>query len=167
MSLIPLLQGMVAAPSGGPGVHRYWRLYITANDGNASFMGVTEVRLRNGSGTVVSHTNATSTPYSSSSDINASNDYSRAWDNNLTDSGWLSATAASPQWTKVDLGNVNLPGPTEVMSFDLYGSWNAPDASPKDFELQWSDDNSTWTTAGAYTDETGWAANELRSFLVP
>jgi hypothetical protein len=168
VSLVAVVQGlMAAAAAGGPGVHRYWRLYITANDGSTSFMGCTELILRDALGTNVSSPGALTAPYSSSSDVNGLNAVALAFDSNTGSSGWLSATAASPQWCAVDLGATGLAGATEIKSFDLYGSWNAPSASPKDFELQWSDDGFAWTPAGVYTGQSGWTAAQLRSFSVP
>jgi hypothetical protein len=78
----------------------------------------------------------------------------------------LSSTAGSPQWVSVDLSHGSLPGPTEIKTINIYGSHNAPDASPSDFELQYSDDNVGWTTALAVANETGWTAAELRTFEV-
>lgn len=153
-------------PGGeAPGVHRYWRLYITANDGSASFIGTTELQLLDASAVNVSG-GGLSSSYASSSDINASNSFEDAFDGNIVDSGWLTATATPPAWLKVDLSGAGLAGPAEIKSFRIYGSHNAPTASPKDFSLQWSDDNAAWTDALVVTGETGWAANELRTFEV-
>lgn len=162
--------GLMMAGSGGgsgPGAHRYWRLYITANDGSGLYMGCTELRLKNAAGTVVSQiVGGTPAPFTASSYINGSNAPYMAFDGNLVSTGWLSGNASPPQWLKVDLGTGGLPGATEIKDFDIYGSHNVPNASPKDFQLQWSDDNSTWTTAATVTGQTGWTANQLRSFNV-
>jgi hypothetical protein len=156
-----------AAAGGGPGVHRYWRLYITANDGSALYFGCTELRLKDAAGIVRSQITTSSSAFTASSVINGSNVASNAFDGNLTTTGWLSANATPPEWLKVDMAWTGMPGAFECRSFDIYGSHNAPTASPKDFELQWSDDNSNWTTAKAVIGQTGWAANELRTFSVP
>jgi hypothetical protein len=168
-SLTTQEEGGGASGGGGtaPGAHRYWRLYITAPDGSASFMGLTELALRKGDGSSIGAYVSTSNPVYSTF-VNASNDFARAFDGNIVDSGWLSATAASPQYVGMDVeSSVGAPfSPVEVRYFDIYGSHNAPDASPKDFELQYSDDGVAWSTALAVTGETGWTANELRTFQV-
>jgi hypothetical protein len=168
-SLTAQEEGGGASGGGGvaPGAHRYWRLYITANDGNASFMGLTELALRKADGSSIGAYVSTSNPVYSTF-INASNDFPRAFDGNIVNSGWLSSTAASPQYIGMDVQSAvgALFSPVEVRYFDIYGSHNAPDASPKDCELQWSDDGVAWTTALAVTGETGWAANEMRTFQV-
>lgn len=38
---------------------------------------------------------------------------------------------------------------------------------PRDFELQYSSNGTSWTTALAVTDQVDWSANEERSFTVP
>lgn len=36
--------------------------------------------------------------------------------------------------------------------------------APKDFTIQYSDDNSAWTTASTITNQTAWGSNEVRTF---
>lgn len=155
------------SPGTGPGAHRYWRLLISANDGSGSYMGLTELVLRDRDLVVVSGFTTTSTGISASTVLNGGNAASMAFDTNLSSTGWLSNTSGSDQWIKLDtLGTTTIGVPVEIREFDIYGSWNVPTASPKDFKLQWSDDDSSWTDAKTVTGETGWTSAEMRSFVV-
>lgn len=75
-----------------------------------------------------------------------------------------------PQWWKYDFGHAGHTGsPTaDVKQILIRGSHNVPSGSPKDFQLQWSDNNSTWTTVLTVTGQTGWTgASDARTFNVP
>jgi hypothetical protein len=164
-----IINSYVYSSGGGgtpPGAHRYWRIYISANDGHASLCGLTELVLYDTSGNQISGEPLWSTVgANASSEINVSNVAEQAFDD-VFNTGWLAATAAN-EWISWDMQAMFAIGsPQEVKDFDIYGSWNAPTASPKDFELQWSDDNVAWTAAKVVTGETGWTAAELRSFNV-
>lgn len=154
------------APGTGPGAHRYWRLFISASE-NTSYHGVTEVQFYDRQLVLVSGYDGGSTgSITGSSSINGPNIDYNAFDGNLVNSGWISA-AAGNQWVRQDMqGATAIGAPVEVRVLVIYGSWNAPDASPKDFKLQWSDDDSTWTDAASWTGETGWGSAEQRTFIV-
>lgn len=164
---VPFAVPVGSAPSGAPGTHRYWRLLITDNDGHATYYGMTEWVVRDKDLVVVSGYNSTSVGITASSAINGSNSADKAFDRNITTTGWLSANKTPDQWLKADFGRTDSVGcPVMIKEFDIYGSHNVPTASPKDFKLQWSDNDSTWTDALVVTGETGWAANEKRTFVV-
>lgn len=172
--MLALKQGIMSilSGSGGPGVgaHRYWKLNITANDGSALYMGLTELQLFDTSGVNRTAGSSGTLWVSSSGEINASNQHVNAVDGNLVDSGWLSAVAASPQFISFDTQLAGAPvpvGPYEVSKIRIYGSHNVPSASPRDFQLQWSDNGTDWTTVLSVTGQSGWAANEMREFFVP
>lgn len=154
------------SPGPGPGAHRYWRLFISASE-NVSYHGVTEVQFLDRQLVLVSgYAGGITGSISGSSSINSPNIDYNAFDGNLASSGWISA-AAGNQWVRQDMqGSGAIGVPVEVRALVIYGSWNAPDASPKDFKLQYSDDDLAWTDALTVTGETGWAAKEQRTFLV-
>jgi hypothetical protein len=152
--------------------HRYWRIYITANDGNATFFGATEFEMRGsvGGANLLSILTGAG-PATASGETNASNAAWRASDNSNT-SGWLANVAGGglPGWWKYDFGHAGHTGPStaDVKQILIRGSFNAPTGSPKDFQLQWSDNNSTWTTVLTVTGQTGWTgASDARTFNVP
>lgn len=154
------------APGTGPGAHRYWRLFISASV-YGSFHGVTEIEFLDHQLVKVSGAEGgASASVTSSGSINSPNIDYNAFDGNVVNSGWISASGGN-QWIRQDMQGSNTIGvPVEVRVLVLYGSWNLPDCSPQDFKLQWSDDDSTWTDAGSWTGETGWGAGEQRTFVV-
>lgn len=158
-----------------PDVHRYWRVHITANDGNTSFIGFTEIELRAApAGADQTKSQSTFGAASASSAINTDNRASNVVDGSTVD-GWLSSTGTFPQWWQYDCGHAGHTGggapnaPTiAVKQIAITGSWNAPDASPKDFTLQWSDNGSDWTTALTVAGQAGWTgASDVRVFSLP
>jgi hypothetical protein len=160
----PYLPQIIAQPvaggGGGPGAHQWWRIRINANDGSALYMGMSELVLKNALAVAVQGSSV-----SASSFINGSNAPNNAIDGNTGSSGWLSATATTGEWIHIDVFT-NFGSNQEVKTVEIWGSWNAADASPSDFDVQWSDDNSSWTTAATFTGETGWTASQLRTFNV-
>lgn len=168
--MLALTQGMMslgAGGGGGPGAHRYWRLLVTQSDGSA-FIGTTELQLFDSVGTNRSGGTSLSA-ITSSSDLNSGNARDFAFDNNIVNSGWLSTSAGPPQWVRTDVQSLSAPLPRtsyEVKTIRIYGSWNVPSASPRNFELQWSDDDIAWTTALSVTGQTGWTGAQMREFTV-
>uniref|UniRef100_A0AB74UKY6 F5/8 type C domain-containing protein n=1 Tax=Caulobacter phage BL57 TaxID=3348355 RepID=A0AB74UKY6_9VIRU len=49
----------------------------------------------------------------------------------------------------------------------IQGSQSQPTTSPASFSVQYSDDNSAWTTAWEVTGQTGWAPGQIREFHAP
>lgn len=153
-----------------PTGHRYWGVYITASDGG-SFKGMTELQLRGtvGGADMTDPTQAFTGNFAFSTDnINGSNSQEKAFDDN-TSSGWLSGSNGLPKRIWWDFaGNGSLPGTTaDVAQISIAGSWNDPPSSPKDFEIQWSDDAVSWTTVKTVTGETGWTgASDVRVFTI-
>lgn len=47
------------------------------------------------------------------------------------------------------------------------GSSTTNSASPRDFQLQWSDNGTSWTNALTVTGQTGWSGGDVRTFAVP
>jgi len=149
--------------------HRHWRISVSAPAGSTSYIGFTEIELRGTSGGLdLMSTQTMNGAASVSSEINASNAAWMAADGRMTH-GWLSGSA-SPAWWKYDFGSPLNTGPAiaDVKQVAIYGSFNAPDASPRDFQIQWSDDGSAWTTVLSVTGQTGWTgASDIRLFDIP
>lgn len=170
--MLALTQGLMSLGAsgggGGPGAHRYWRILVVESDG-AAFVGATAVQFFDALGVDRSTVSpAVDSPFAASSQINTDNRAALAFDNNLTNTGWLSGAAAT-QWIRVDAQDANAAMPRtsyEVKTVRIYGSWNLPSASPRAFQVQWSDDDSAWTTALTVSGQTGWTANQMREFTV-
>lgn len=159
-------------PAAASSAHRYWRILITATDTSTVYAGFTEIELRGsvGGANLMSVQSANGAALSSG-DVNGSNAAWRAADGSNT-SGWLAPLPMTPfpQWWRYDFGHASHVGsPTaDVRQVLIRGSHNVPGASPEDFQLQWSDNNSTWTTVLTVTGQTGWTgASDARTFNVP
>lgn len=145
--------------------HRYWRVLITLNDGSASFCGMTELELRGsvGGADLTSPINANINSAASTS-VNSDNGPEFAFDDN-TGTGWLSNTSGS-SWLRWDFVSQGI-GAQSIAQIAIRGSWNDPSASPRNFQVQWSDNSTTWTTALTVTGQTGWTgASDLRVFTI-
>lgn len=75
---------------------------------------------------------------------------------------WMSDFDGPPWWAQVDFGAGNEKA---IKCIGLH----APDASncdgmPASFDVQWSDDGSTWTTEWSVTGVPSWSAGEFRRF---
>ena len=171
-----MLRRTMMAGAPGPTAHRYWRVRITANDGSAQYFGFTEIEMRGSIGganllTILNSGTGPSGPATANSEVNASNAAWRATDASTT-SGWIGNVPGGglPGWWKYDFGHAGHSGPStaSVRQIMIRGSHNAPTGSPRDFTLQWSDDNSAWTTVLTVTGETSWTgASDARTFNVP
>lgn len=140
-------------PITSPG-HRYWRLYITANSGGSIYTALSDLEFMEDGYDVTSgianNASANSTTHGPAS---------AAFDASTT--SWVTGENQLPAWIAIDLkiqANIN--------SLSITPQPGSPERTPKDFDLQWSDNGTDWTTAASYTGETGWTNSEKRTFTV-
>lgn len=148
----PTNQGV---PSNG--AHLYWRLLLHTTDGSTTQYGIQEIefkRTKTGSDLCVGGTASASTEESGQP-------ASGAFDN-VIGAAWFSTTAADGQWIEYEFTT-----PAEVRYLTIMGSQSRTDTSPASFSVQWSDDDSVWTTAWEVTGQTGWAPSQIREFHAP
>lgn len=155
MSTRALFAGATAV---GGASYRYWRLYITALDSGGSQAGISEVELRatvGGSDLTTSSTPVTANTYVDNGEEGAYpgsatvDGYTGAYGTWLTPSGW-----PPPHWVRYDLGII-----TKVSEIAIY-----PYVSPRDFKVQGSNDDATWTDVKSFSGVaawTGWQAFNL------
>jgi hypothetical protein len=138
------------APSD-PGSHRYWRINFTAaNSGSA--IKLLDVEMRTSAGGA----DATGSGTASASGSFLNTDPSYVFDSTVTNI-WGSNTTC---WLKYDFGSGNNKDVIEVaLAADLVTA-----AAPKSFAVQYSDDNSNWTTAMLFAGVTGWSPGQKRTF---
>jgi F5/8 type C domain len=138
--------------------HTYWRLNVSANCGDSTYLQIAEIELRasvGGADECSGGTATASTSYSGSFTADKAYDNSSAtsWatsTNNTT--GWIAYQFASP----VDILEYTI----QVLSGDLT-------RAPKDFALEWSDDGVTWISADWRLNVTPWTSSETKTFTVP
>lgn len=139
-----------AGGGGAPyGSHRYWRIYVDANNGDASLTAIAELQFKDstgtnlvGSGTVLSGGSGTD---------GIGNDPSDGFDGNFS-TQWA-RTATGTCWLGYDFGS----------AVAVHHAAIAPTSSgfvlartPKTGGLEYSDDGSTWTRAEPFGPTAIW-----------
>ena len=156
-----------SARRGPPGLspHRYWRILITANNGNTA-TAIQELRM------LVSGENQAGVGKPGSASASSifvgtgSNPPGAAFNAETSnpDLAWSTATGAVyPHWLQWDFG-VGVSRRIEVFEIFPQDRSDLLTRSPKDFAIQWSDDGVNFTTARAYTNVTGWALRVSKTF---
>lgn len=143
---------------------RYWRIWITANNGDI-YTALQEIQLR----ATVGGADLTtpSTPTSQSSQLDSGSTAANLVDNyaapNPQDSAWSTwctpANAGFPQWVRFDLGS-----PTTVVELAIWP--HNGNRGPLDFLVQGSNDATTWSTEATFAGVTGWALSVAKTFAV-
>jgi hypothetical protein len=145
--------------------YRYYRLDITANNGDATFVQVAELYLYLGypSNEFAPHnmtTDSAPSPYvASASTFQVGSNAYLAF--NGAGAGWLGNNGGA-DWVQIDLGSGN------VFLIEQYQIRDAGVAAraPKDWTLKGSNNGSDWTTLDTRTNETGWGTFDLRTYTV-
>lgn len=139
--------------------YKFWRIEVTANNGNASYATIAELEMRAFAGGGDQAIGGTAT---ASSIANSDNQAAYAFDNNL-ESKWTPSarpTALAPQWVQYEFA-----APVTVKQIAMTGCIaGQTDMAPRDFTVLYSSDGSAWTPAGSFTAQTGWAGGETRTF---
>ena len=143
----------VASAASGIVARRYWRIYITANNGDASFTSIAEMEMRltaGGATQCVGGTAAASSSYFNDNGSRAFNGSTLALNNT-----WVTQSVAPPHWCRYDFG----AGVTkQIQEVAIFPETGLLDRAPRDFDIQSSDDASTWETVKSFTGITGWTA---------
>lgn len=153
------------AQSGGGGgggfSGRYWRLFVTASNGG-TFMIVSEWYLRfsgvdlTTSGKVYDAESAVFSTTAAGLFDGLTENWFEGWATNAPSSG-------NPRWASIDFGSS-----VTVDEVALTVAGAPATESPRDFEIQYSNDNSNWTTAISVTNETAWTGGiaGIKSFVL-
>lgn len=118
--------------------HRYWRIYCADNRDHL-YCGFGEIELRESIG----GSDATGFGTASASTEQSGNEASKAVDNNGA-TLWGSYSGAAPQWWKYDFGSGQAKDINEVAITPRTDGWY--NEAPTLFYVQYSDDDSAWTT---------------------
>jgi Concanavalin A-like lectin/glucanases superfamily len=126
-----------AFPDNIDGAHRYWR--VRGFSGLSSFLEITEVQFHDRAGRIVGTLSASTAPdFGTVANLN---------DNDVTNTSrayWPSATAEdSGFWIALDATN-----PVSVRSIRFGSNTNSGRYPLNGCEVQWSNDNSSWYSAG-------------------
>ena len=142
----------------GP-TYRYWRLSISAQNGDASYAALGEIQLRPVAGGATATT--TQTPVSSSANHYAGYPLSNLVDGNLP-TPWISASApAFPFTVTLDLGT-----PTAINEVAICPQQSAALRAPSAFSVQGSDNGATFSTVKSFSNINSWVDGQLRTFAL-
>ena len=146
-----------------PHTWRYYRLYITDNNGATDWIGVLELELMTSvGGTNIAVGNVTGTASGQNSVAQLSFD-------GLYGSlqGWnYSFGNVFPQWLRADFG---VGKGQNIVQYKVgsYTTTNSTAArSIKDWLFQRSNDATNWETIDSVTNQTGWTFGESRTFII-
>lgn len=135
--------------------HRYWRINITQKGSDATFCNIAEVQLRASIGGADETGSGTASASSTQSGFPAFN----AVDNSNS-TMWAFNTAAPASW-KYDFGAGN---DKDIVELAIISGPSAGYQCPTTFSLDYSDDDSAWTTLFTITDDPVWGNTETRTF---
>lgn len=139
---------------------RYFRFYISANNtaGGTGVAGTHELYLRNNGSDIVTQDKT----YAASHNAG---DASKAFDgivNGAGNWGWYTDGSNYPAWVSVDMGSA-----VKVDTVGLVvGSNNSATQTPKDYKIQYSNDNSNWFDLYSTTNDTVWTLDARKNFNV-
>lgn len=138
--------------------HRYWRLLFSLSN-DATYLEVGEAAFRATSG----GTNQASggTP-SASTEYSGSYTAAKAFDSSTSTNWSTTAGTTVGSWLKYDFGSA-----VTVLQIAITTPTSGPSTAPKTWDVQYSDDNSSWTTAWSVTNQTGWRTAQTRVFTDP
>lgn len=134
--------------------HRYWRINITANAGDASFLAIAEIEMR----ATVGGADQCSGGTASASASDGASPPGNAVDNNNT-TRWSTPSGTTTGWWKYDFGSA-----VEVVEYVIRAHPSTGGRSPKNWTLEYSDDDSTWTVADTRAALAYWGNGQARGF---
>jgi hypothetical protein len=140
--------------------HRYWRVYVTNVQATSTTVSCAELQLRIVSGGASVATGGTALASQSATGLAAAS----AFDGNLAT--YWQTTSTPPQWIGYDFGSGNAK---DIVEF----TWTSRDSSggitenPKDCQLEWSDDGTTWYPSYPAVSIPAWTPSQTRTYTQP
>jgi hypothetical protein len=141
------------AGGGGFGSHRYWRVFVDTNSGDATFIAAAEIEFRATAGGADQCSGGT--PIKSGEAIG--NEATRAFDDDGNTAWGVSGT--TNQWIGYDFGSAVTVAEAAWTSNTFDGATFA--RMPNLGSLDWSDDGTNWTEATTF-GLGGWLNNTTR-----
>jgi opacity protein-like surface antigen len=160
VKVTPAVAGLktVIVPNDTPPGYRYWRFNVTSTNTNNS-MNFAEAELRESAGGA----DQTGSGTASSPQGNLTATPPAAFDNNASTT-WHSAIGTMPHQLVYDFGVGVTKAITQVM---IQAHPSNAAYTPLTFDMQYSSDNSSWTTSWSVTTPNTWAGGEIRVFTKP
>jgi hypothetical protein len=135
--------------------HRYWRVYVDANNnGSVGFILIADIQFRIARH---SHIRPTGTVISGGA---GSNDTSPTFAFDGNSGTYWERNVGAGAYIGLDFG-----GNQDIIEVTLQAPPGSTQYMAKDFKVEYSDDNSSWTTALTKTGETSWSNSETRAYI--
>ena len=138
--------------------HRYWRVYITAVQ-SSTVVACATLALRE----TIGGSNVASGGTAIASGGVGSTAPANAFDADITT---IWQVTSMPAWIGYDFGSGVTKDIVEF-AWTMLNSSTHPDQSPKDCQVEWSDDGSTWVALWPVVSIPVWAQGSTRAFSVP
>lgn len=135
--------------------HRHWRIYINNTVTVDDYLEIKEIEMTDSLGGIDKCISGVVT--TNSEDI--VNIAAHCFDDNIN-TFWQSADTIRPFWVAYDFSV-----PINIVEISMTCS-SATSRAPKNFEMQYSDNNVDWLPVKRYIDEINWYDKEKRSFNV-
>jgi F5/8 type C domain-containing protein len=132
--------------------HRYWRINISAAV-SGSVHQIAEIEMRTAAGGADQCSGGTVSASNSTAGFPVANVV-----DDLGTTSWHRSAATA--WVKYDFGAGNDKDIVEV----AITAWTDTNRAPKNFTVEWSDDNSAWTAAMTLSNITTWYPGERKLF---
>jgi hypothetical protein len=145
------------------GSHRYWRVNILTS-GNGADTGMAECEFRSSAGGADLTGNTGGSVIFSTQLNTGSFAAANAFDNNTSTNWCSSGMNAAGEWIGWDFGAGNAYNIIEV-AFSCRSDFVSD--APKNFNIEYSDDGSTWSISWRVTNQTGWVSGVTRTFDKP
>lgn len=142
--------------------HRYWRLLISASVSDATYVVVPELELHSTIGGADQTGSGTASADSEYPDWPAS----KAFDDLViyTSGCWSNNSGGSfPHWLKYDFGSGQDKTIVEY-TIQAHNDGAYLNQMPSDWEFQYSDNDSSWTTVDTRTGISSWSVSEVKTF---
>lgn len=150
--------GRVGAGGASPAEFRYWRLLMSANDGDSSYWSMSRLNLLEGA---VNRSQPQAATGTSNTTFGA--DVAANCLNDQIGNEWVGSKAVTPAWVSVDLG-----APFAISNYQISSQRAVTGRTPSAWTLQGSNDSQTgpWTDVDTRSGETAWAIQETRNFSI-
>lgn len=136
--------------------HAFWRINVSANDGDTNYLAIAEVEMRASVGGADQCAGGTA----SASASDGTSPPSNAFDNNAT-TRWSTPVGTLTGWLAYQFSSA-----VDVLECTIRAHPTSPARSPRTGTIEYSDDGVAWIVLLKFGPETGWTNGQVRTFLM-
>lgn len=136
--------------------HSYWRINVSANNGDTSFLAIAEMEMRASVGGADQCTGGSA----SASASDGTSPPSNAFDNDAT-TRWSTPSGTLTGWLAYQFAS-----PVSVLEYTIQAHPTTPARSPKNWAIEYSDNGVDWVSLISIENQAGWTGGEIRTFAI-